>query len=148
MHSPTTEPLDIPDVNVLVALVHPNHLHHGMAHDWFRDVTRFATTPITEAGLVRLAMNESVVGARAASPTAAFASLESIRADPRATFVADDTTLAAAQIDLVGLVGYRQVTDMHLVNLAAARSAVLVTFDQALPKALTAGDRRHVRALG
>ena len=38
---------DLPDVNVLVALLSANHLHHTAARDWFASTPRFATTPIT-----------------------------------------------------------------------------------------------------
>jgi len=44
-------------------------------------------------------------------------------------FVPDDTSLADPAIDLIALSGYRQVTDLHLVNLAARHGLRLVTFD-------------------
>lgn len=148
MPSSRSEPLAIPDVNVLLALVHPDHVHHQLAHAWFGGTTGFATTPVTEAGLVRLALDAKVVGQAAATPTAALASLRSLRADPRASFLADDASLAEPWIDLVGLSGHRQVTDLHLVDLAARHAAVLVTFDRALAAALVPDDRGHVRLIG
>ena len=47
------------DVNVLVALFQPDHVHHELAHDWFAENRRagWATCPITETGLVRLLAN-------------------------------------------------------------------------------------------
>lgn len=40
--------------------------------------------------------------------------------------------------------GHRQVTDLHLVNLAASRGAVLATFDSAFHTWLAPKDRPHV----
>ncbi|MDL9948009.1 PIN domain-containing protein [Gordonia sp. ABSL11-1] len=137
---------DLPDVNVLVALVHPGHVHHQPAQEWFADVVRFATTPITEAGLMRVALNRTVMG-RAVRGGDAVATLRSLRAHDRATFLADDSSLADAAIDLAGLVGFRQVTDLHLVNLAARSGARLVTFDTKIEPVLGPSDRRLVLTL-
>ncbi len=44
------------DVNVLIALVDANHVHHDVVHDWFSRSGKkhFATCPITENGLLRI----------------------------------------------------------------------------------------------
>jgi toxin-antitoxin system PIN domain toxin len=149
MRSPMTEAdrLALPDVNVLVALTNPNHLHHDLAHEWFAAVARFATTPITESGLLRLSLNPTVAG-REVAPAQAMATLNSVRRDGRAEFLADTSTLAHARIDLSALAGHRQVTDLHLANLAASSNAVLVTFDRALPETLIRADRKHVQLIG
>lgn len=136
----------LPDVNVLLALTNPAHQHHGSAHDWLSGTTRFATTPVTELGLVRLLLNRSVTGQEVTAGTA-LRVLAGIRADERAVFLPDDTSLGAPLVDLVGLTGHRQVTDLHLVNLAAGHGCSLVTFDRRLGQALTAADRAFVTVL-
>lgn len=136
----------LPDVNVLVALTNPAHVHHERAHQWLADVAAFATTPMTESGLVRLLMNPAVVG-QAVTGSQALHILRGLRGDRRATFLPDATGLASASVDLIGLAGYRQVTDFHLVNLAAAHDAVLVTFDRRIPGMLVGDDRRYVHVL-
>ncbi|GAB2707648.1 TA system VapC family ribonuclease toxin [Arthrobacter bambusae] len=128
--------LDLPDVNVVIALLHPGHVHHPYAQHWFANVRRFATTPITETGFIRLALNPTVMGGQTSSE-AALASLRSLRADPRATFLPDNATLADPVISVAAMTGHRQVTDMHLVNLAVVNSARLVTFDQRIASTLT-----------
>src|SRR5512135_2751624 len=47
------------DVNVLVALFDPDHVHHELAHDWFADHGRhaWATCAITENGFLRVLTN-------------------------------------------------------------------------------------------
>lgn len=138
--------LDLPDVNVLVALVQPSHVHHRSAQKWFASAARFATTPVTEGGLLRLALNRAVMG-RSVDGQAAMATLRSIRDHQRSEFLPDDSSLAQAAIDLAGLVGFRRVTDLHLVNLAARHSARLVTFDVKIRAVLTPGDQRLVYEL-
>lgn len=133
------------DVNVLIALTWPQHVHHGAAHRWLGELgaRRFATCPTTEHGLLRLSTNPRVVG-RQVSVADALAVLRSIRAMPRQVFLADGTSLAEPVIDLGRAVVGSQVTDLALVNLAASCGAVLATFDRAIPTYLADGDRDHV----
>lgn len=77
----------------------------------------------------------------------ALETLASIRAHLRWRFLRDDSSLLEPSIDLVGLAGHRQVTDMHLMNLAARHGAVLVTFDQGIGRAVTTGDQQNLRTL-
>ncbi|HEY7215024.1 MAG TPA: hypothetical protein VIC28_10365 [Thermoanaerobaculia bacterium] len=47
------------DVNVLVALFDPDHVHHEAAHTWFaaHRGAGWATCPLTENGLIRILSN-------------------------------------------------------------------------------------------
>lgn len=136
--------IELPDVNLLVALTNPSHQHHRAAHQWLSAVERFATTPVTEAGLVRLLLNRAVTGQEVTGQQAVDV-LRGVRAHPKAVFLPDDSSLAAATIDLVGLVGHRQATDAHLVNLAVSNGAVLVTFDRRIVQMLAGDDQASVR---
>jgi len=138
--------LDLPDVNVLIALLHTGHEYHAVAKQWFANTTRFATTPITETGLLYVALNPTVMGVQI-TPRDALASLQSLRADPRAKFIADDTTLVEPTIDLASLTSHRQIVDMHLINLAVAHQARLVTLNTKIRPALTPEDQTHVIVL-
>lgn len=129
------------DVNVLLALFDPRHVHHAPAHRWFDDVTAFATTPLTETAFVRLVSNPEVGGE---SPATALAALRAIRGLPGHEFLPDDASLAEPAIGLDALVGHRQVTDFHLVGLAARHRMTLATFDAKLPRSLADPDRRRV----
>lgn len=75
------ETLDLPDLRVL--LVHPSHVHHRPAHEWLAEAPAFATTPVTESGLVRLLMNPTVAG-REITGREALTVLAGVRADARA----------------------------------------------------------------
>jgi predicted nucleic acid-binding protein len=98
---------------------------------------------MTEASFVRLALNEALTG-RKPSRTAVLAVLKGLRAWPGHVFLVDDTSLADPLIDLSGLMGHRQVTDLHLVNLAARHGAVLATLDHRIASGLMPGDQRII----
>ncbi len=147
MPSQKTDLADLPDINLLIALVHPAHEHHAQALDWFSTTKRYVTTPITEAGFIRLALTQSVMGSPV-SLTEALASLTSVKRDPRAEFLADDATFTKPRIALDGLVGHRQVTDIHLVNLASRHKAQLVTFDVRIAGTLVGKDKGYVQIIG
>ncbi|MDR0483375.1 MAG: hypothetical protein LBH13_09540 [Cellulomonadaceae bacterium] len=78
---------------------------------------------------------------------AAMVSLQELSADPRWTFLPDDSRLANPAITTRGLRGYKQVTDFHLLNLAGSVGGRLVTFDAKLVSGLAAKDRSLVHAL-
>ena len=120
-------------------------LHHE-SHRWLADVARYATTPVTESGLLRILLNPSVTG-QAVMPEQALAVLVGIRADSRAEFLVDDSSLANANVDTTGLAGHKQVTDWHLLNLAARHDGVLVTFDRRMARAVLPADAPRVVTL-
>ena len=132
------------DLNVLIALTWPNHVHHRRAQSWFGSIDApWATTPMTEAGFLRLSTNEHVVG-DAATMTEALSLLGLIRSLPRHIFIADGSSLGDPEISLSGLTTAKQVTVVHLVNATAANGAVLATLDKSILTYLEAVDRKHV----
>jgi predicted nucleic acid-binding protein len=48
--------VELPDVNVLIALFDPAHIHHEPAHTWFAVACEdgWATCPLTENGFLRV----------------------------------------------------------------------------------------------
>lgn len=121
------------DVNALVALAWPNHVHHAAATTWFRAnrAHGWATCPVTESGFVRVSANRRVIPT-ARTVTEAVDVLRALRLQPGHTFWSDDVSLVdATEIDPADLAGYRQVTDAHLLALAVRRGGRLATFDQA-----------------
>lgn len=68
------------DVNFLVALFDPMHLHHEAAHEWFgrNRGGGWATCPLTENGFVRVVSNPRYPG-RGTSTRDAIARLAEIR---------------------------------------------------------------------
>lgn len=119
---------------MLVALAWPNHVHHARAHAWFSEARSggWATCPLTESGFVRVSSNSRAIpGAR--SPAEAIALLRDIRSVPGHVFWSDDTSPASRGASFFArVVGYRQVTDAHLLTLASRHAGRLATFDRGL----------------
>ena len=135
------------DVNVLVALAWPHHLHHSRAHAWLGSQSaEFLTTPITESALIRLSLNRTVTGTDV-TPGEVLALVAAVRRHPQHRFLPDDSSLAAPHISLSRLATARQTTDLHLVNLCALHGVVLITLDRGIIEMLEPVDRRHVAVL-
>lgn len=131
------------DVNVLLALSLEHHIHHHLAHDRFAELESWSTCPVTESGLLRLLMTEQVVG-RKVTGSEALAQLDALRRVQGWTFLVDSVSLAESQIDTRVLMGRRQVTELHLVELAASHGVSLATFDASLKTALVPDDQHLV----
>lgn len=119
------------DVNVLVALAWPNHLHHGRARAWFRQVGEegWATCSITETGFVRVSSNARVIP-DAKTPQEALALLGRMRRMAGHAFWTDDVSPADPEaLPFPRVVGHRQVTVAQLLALALRRGGCLATFD-------------------
>ncbi len=122
------------DVNVLVALAWPNHVHHEPAHTWFAEGRRrgWATCPLTESGFVRVSSNPRL-SLEARQPREAIELLRRIISLPDHIFLEDATTLTSSpHVAREKLTGYRQVTDAHLLAIALQHGVTLVTFDRGL----------------
>lgn len=133
--------IDLLDVNLLISLAWPNHVHHRAARDWFskRGGEPWATTPVTESGFVRVSSNRSAI-ATAVTPAEALALLTEMRSRPGYQFLADDVAgvLGEGLVARDRLVAYRQVTDAHLLAVARRHQARLATLDRGV--ATLAGD--------
>ena len=122
-------PVRLLDVNVLVALACPRHVHHGAAWGWFDACAGdpFATCPMTQCGFVRISSNPKVVQ-EVRGLGEAVASLGRIVGHPRHVFWEDSIALSDAPTDRV--MGHRQVTDAYLLGLALANGGRFATFDR------------------
>ena len=120
------------DVNALVALAWPNHIHHAAVMRWFAEQhpDGWATCPLTESGFVRVSSNP-LATAEAKTPAEALSLLREMVALPGHHFWLDDVSLAHSDLIDAGMLhGYRQVTDAHLLALTLRRGGRLVTFDR------------------
>jgi uncharacterized protein len=126
---------DLLDVNLLISLAWPNHVHHTPARAWFaaRGREPWATTPVTESGFVRVSSNRSAIPT-AVTPGEARSLLSQIRDVGGHVFLPDDVELVIGSEDVLAerIVGYRQVTDAHLLALARRHGARLATLDHAV----------------
>lgn len=132
---------DLLDVNLLISLAWPNHVHHRAAQNWFRarSSQSWATTPVTESGFVRVSSNRSAIPS-AVSPSEALLMLSRIRQVRGHTFFPDDLELVLGNgyLSPARVVSYRLVTDAHLLAVARRHRARLATLDRGV--AAMAGD--------
>jgi toxin-antitoxin system PIN domain toxin len=132
------------DVNVLIALLWPDHAFHKLVQGWFgRNALRgWATCPITQAGFVRIVSNPAF-SPRSVLPTDALLVLDLTLQHPAHQFWADNVPLIDA-LKMVGarLVGHQQITDAYLLGLAIHKKGKLATLDQSVGDLFSRGDPR------
>ena len=119
------------DVNVLIALAWPRHVHHLTATQWFLDAHHqgWATTPATESGFIRVSSNPRVFP-DGASPGQAAAMLSQFHDIAGHEFWVDATELSDFVVPLTEFVhGSASVTDAHLALITRLRNGTLATFD-------------------
>jgi toxin-antitoxin system PIN domain toxin len=122
------------DVNVLIALFDPAHIHHDPAHEWFADVGRsaWATCPLTENGVLRIVGNSRYPNSPG-TPAAVVSLLAGLTSLPGHVFWPDNISLMrSSSLDPTRLLSSSQVTDTYLLALALANDAQLATFDRRL----------------
>jgi uncharacterized protein len=145
----TTDAAWLLDVNALIALIIPLHIHHERMHRWFGETSAagWATCPITENGAIRVISQPNFATGpyTASEATAALRSLrESLSRQHR--FWPDDVSLTDESLfDIQNIVGPKQLTDAYLLGLAAKHGARLVSFDRSLPwQAIRKGTARLI----
>lgn len=121
------------DVNLLLALTDPMHIHHEAAHSWFAEIGRqsWATCPITENGFIRIASHPSYPN----RPGDVAAVLEIFRRLCEASghlFWAEDISILKI-LEPDALVTHAQITDVYLLGLAVSKKGKLATLDRRIP---------------
>lgn len=128
------------DVNVLIALLDADHLHHARAATWLAEniSAGWASCAITQNGCVRIM---SQPGYPNALPAAGVAQrLREATATEHHLFVPGDVSLLDdAHFDADQLLGHRQVTDAYLLGLAVRHGMRFVSFDAGLPVRVVRG---------
>lgn len=124
------------DVNVVIALLDPDHTFHERAHAWWarHDATGWASCPITENGVVRIMSHPAY--SRRARFTAAelIARLGTFAEGTDHEFWPDDVSIRDATVVAADRIhGARQVTDPYLLALSVRHGGRLATFDKAVP---------------
>lgn len=122
------------DVNVLVALFDPDHVHHELAHDWFAEhrASGWATCPTTENGFLRVLTSAAYGGAN--RPEGIVARLRLFQQSGQHVFWPDAVSLTDLTVFRPSYMrGQRQVTDVYLLGIAVRKGGRLATFDNTIP---------------
>jgi uncharacterized protein len=124
------------DVNVIIALLDPDHALHERAHDWWAANAKggWASCPLTENGAVRIMSNPGYSQRERFAPSDLIRRLRQFTSQTDHEFWADDLSLRDGTIFAAERMhSSRQLTDVYLLALAAKHGGRLATFDRAIP---------------
>lgn len=122
------------DVNVWLALLVKEHIHHPAARRWFDklDPGEAGLCRIVQLALLRLLGNQSIMGPGALSVSRAWTCIADLMEDERVAFLPEPSELSSV---MPGLLQYpvptpSLVTDAYLAAFAIALDAPLVSWDR------------------
>ena len=124
------------DINVLIALLDPQHIFHERAHKAWNRMRKdgLATCPLTENGVVRILSNPTYPGLDGFGIARIVDLLRGFTKNTDHEFWADELSILNEKVfDHTLIVGPNQLTDIYLLGLAAQNNGVLVTFDERIP---------------
>lgn len=137
------------DVNVLIALLDADHVHHASAMAWLSAniASGWASCPLTQNGCIRIMSQPGYP--HPLPPGQVALRLREAAATAHHVFWADDISLLdAAAVHWERVLGSRQVTDVYLLALAVRHAGRFVTFDRAVPwQAVLGAQAQHVVVL-
>lgn len=144
--------IQLPDVNVLVALHNPLHTLYERAHAWFESEGQhgWATCPLTENGFVRVFAQTKYPNDLKGVP-AALHILENMVKTYANThqFWTDSVSLRDSLLFMPSAIaGPKQITDIYLLGLCHQNAGTLVTLDAGItPTAIFAHHPELLRTL-
>jgi uncharacterized protein len=119
------------DINMLLALLDQQHIHHGRARDWLEaeSAAGWASCAITQNGFVRIISQPAYP-----SPITAKAAIDLLAAATATEYhefwPCSASLLDSEVVDASRIHSHRQVTDAYLLALATKASGRFVTFDR------------------
>lgn len=126
-------PVDLPDINVWLALADENHEHHSRArHYWEREsAERLAFCRVTMLGLLRLSTHRKAMDNNPFTNAEAWRAYRNFLALPEVTLLTDPPTLESSLAAWTELPGFPNHlwTEAYLAALAQSSGARLVSFD-------------------
>jgi toxin-antitoxin system PIN domain toxin len=122
------------DVNVLIALVDPRHVHHNLCHGWFADRGErpWATCAITQNAVLRILGHPRYPNSPG-TPAVVSALLRQLVMHPEHQFWSTAPSLLDhLAVDTARLLDPGQITDAYLLAVAVHHRGVLATLDTRL----------------
>ena len=133
------------DVNVLIALLDEQHVHHRRATGWYMANAQddWLTCPTTQNGAIRV-LSGPTYGPTSFTPAAAMERLQLLIDETVHRFIADDVSLLdVTRINRTALRSNGQVTDLYLLALCVSHGIHFATMDHRLrPDAVVGGADR------
>lgn len=120
------------NINVLIALMDPNHTFHQLTHAWWnQDGRPWASCPITETGFIRI-MTSTAYSKNSQLSVAYVKTLLSVFVlNTNHAFWPDHLSLRDEQeFKHTSILSSKHLTDLYLLAIATKNNATLVTFNQ------------------
>ncbi len=135
------------DVNVLLALSDPMHVHHEAAHRWFEEKGRqaWATCPITENGFIRIASHPNYPN-RPGDVPAVTAILRGFCEASGHQFWADEVSIVDV-LEPSAIITHTQIPDVYLAGLSVKHRGKLATLDQHIPIEAVRGGKEALEVI-
>jgi len=135
------------DINLLLALSDPMHIHHPSAHRWFAEKGQhaWATCPLTENGFIRIASHPNYPN-RPGDVTAVLAIFRQLCGAPGHRFWPEDTSILQI-LEPDAIITHAQITDVYLLGLAVHKRGKLATLDQRIPVDAVRGGRKALELI-
>ncbi len=135
------------DINLLLALSDPMHIHHDLAHRWFAEKGRrsWATCPITENGFIRIASHPNYPN-RPGDVTAVAEIFRQFCDTSGHHFWSDDISVLQI-LKTETIITHGQLTDLYLLGLAVHKKGKLATLDQRIPVDAVHGGRKALELI-
>lgn len=134
------------DINVLIALLDANHIHHPVATQWLSDHldAGWASCPLTQNGSIRI-LSQTTYPNRAPAAEVAARLAEATR-HPAHHFWPDAVSLLTPGLmEWNNLLTGRHITDAYLLALAVKNHGRFVTLDKGIPlSAVQGAQARHL----
>ncbi|WP_035605944.1 TA system VapC family ribonuclease toxin [Haloferula sp. BvORR071] len=124
---------DLPDVNVWIALSHPDHAHHHQARSYWSHLraNRLALSRPTLFGLLRGLTNPKVMGKHLASPAKAWSISQTFLTMPDIAYIEDSTSTDTRVGNWANqpFFTHNLWTDAWIAAIAMEQGCRLVSFD-------------------
>jgi len=133
------------DVNALIALGDPFHVHHDRVQAWFHKekARAWATCPLTENGFLRILGNPSYKDSPG-TPCQLRPVLQAICSAPGHQFWPDEISLRETPHHS-GLPASKHLTDYYLLALAVHRKGRLASLDERIdPSLIPKGSKSYL----
>ena len=143
------EPIALLDVNVLIALVDPQHVQHEPSHRWFQahGGHGWATCPLTQNALLRILGNPRYPNSPG-GPLVVMPLLQELLAHPAHVFWPDALSWEAAGVfETEALLHHGQITDAYLLALTVHHRGVLVSLDRRLSSRSVCGGEQALQLI-
>jgi uncharacterized protein len=128
----------LPDINVWIALVSDQHIHHDAAKNWFDAVATGEAMfcRITQMGFLRLITNRHVMGADVVTQKEAWMVYRKLSKDSRVAFLLEPSPIENEwwRLTQSASASTNAWTDAYLAAFASLRNLKIISFDSGFQK--------------